>query len=51
MPRAGEAIRVTVHCVHKEMRRERRYVDLRVHGAGDGGRALFDGVIGLIWAA
>lgn len=51
VPRCGEAIRVTVHCAHKEMRRERRYVDLRVQGVGDGGRTLFDGVIGLIWAA
>lgn len=51
LPRCGEAIRVTVHCAHKELRRERRYVDLQVRGTGTGGRALFDGVISLIWAA
>ncbi len=51
LPQCGESIRVTVHCTHKEMRRERRYVDLRVHGTGRDGRALFDGVISLIWAA
>lgn len=51
LPQCGEAIRVTVHCAHKEMRRERRYVDLKVHGTGQGGRTLFDGVISLIWAA
>lgn len=51
LPQCGEAIRVTVHCAHKEMRRERRYVDLQVRGTGAGGRALFDGVISLIWAA
>lgn len=51
VPRCGEAIRVTVYCASKEMRRERRYVDLRVQGVGDGGRVLFNGLIGLIWAA
>lgn len=51
LPRCGEAIHVTVHCVRKEMRRDRRYVDLQVRGVGEEGRALFDGVIGLIWAA
>lgn len=51
LPQCGEAIRVTVHCAHKEMRRERRYVDLQVRGTGAGGRDLFDGVISLIWAA
>ena len=51
VPCCGEAIRVSVHCVRKEMRRERRYVDLQVQGVGRAGRVLFDGVIGLIWAA
>lgn len=51
LPQCGEAIRVTVHCAAKEMRRERRCVDLRVQGTGRGDRALFDGVISLIWAA
>ncbi len=51
VPHCGESIRVTVYCAHKEMRRERRYVDLQVQGTGEGGRVLFDGVIGLIWAA
>jgi len=51
IPRSGEAIHVTVHCAHKEMRRERRYVDLKVHGKGKEDRALFDGVISLIWSA
>lgn len=51
LPECGEAIRVTVHCAHKQMRHERRYVDLNVEGTGHEGRALFDGVISLIWAA
>lgn len=51
LPQCGESIRVTVQCSHKEMRRERRYVDLQVSGTGTGGRTLFDGVISLIWAA
>lgn len=50
-PDTGETIRVAVRCVSKEMRRERRYVELGVTGSGEGGRALFEGLITLIWAA
>lgn len=50
-PHAGESIRVAVRCVSKELRRERRYVELCVTGSGEGGRALFEGLITLIWAA
>lgn len=51
VPQLGESIRVSVHCSHKEMRRERRYVDLQAQGVGEGDRPLFDGLISLIWAA
>ena len=51
LPQCGEAIRVTVHCAHKEMRRERRYIELRVDGNGDCGRPIFSGDLTLIWAA
>ena len=51
VPVQGEPMRVTVVCARKEMRRERRYVELQVSGAGEGGRKLFDGLITLIWAA
>jgi hypothetical protein len=51
VPVQGESMRVTVVCAGKEMRRERRYVELQVSGAGEGGRKLFDGLITLIWAA
>jgi hypothetical protein len=51
IPAQGESMRVAVTCASKEIRRERRYVDLQVSGTGQGGRALFDGRISLIWAA
>ncbi len=51
VPRAGEAIRTVVSCVSKELRRERRYVELRTQGSGEGGRAIYDGRLTLIWAA
>ena len=51
IPQQGEAIRVAVHCAGKEMRRERRYVELQVRGTGQQGQPLFDGLITLIWAA
>lgn len=51
VPRAGEAIRTVVSCVSKELRRDRRYVELRTQGSGDGGRTIYDGRLTLIWAA
>lgn len=51
LPRPGESMRIAVACESKEIRRERRYVDLGVRATGDGGRALFEGRISLIWAA
>ena len=50
-PRPGEAVRTVVSCVSKELRRDRRYVDLQVRGTGDGGRALYTGRLSLVWAA
>lgn len=51
IPVQGESMRATVVCAGKEMRRERRYVELQVSGTGNGGRKLFDGLVTLIWAA
>ena len=51
LPRLGESMRIAVTCAGKELRRERRYVDLRVRATGEGGRALFEGLLSLIWAA
>jgi len=49
--RLGESIRTVVSCEHKEIRRARRYVDLRAVGTGEGGRPLFDARLSLVWAA
>lgn len=50
-PRLGERIRTVMSCEHKEIRRERRYVELRAVGTGEGGRPLFDARLSLVWAA
>jgi hypothetical protein len=51
LPVAGEAIRTVVSCAGKEIRRERRYVDLDVRGTSLDGRAIYAGVLTIIWAA
>lgn len=51
VPRPGEAIRTVVTCLSKEIKRERRYLDLEVRGTGTGGRAIYGGILTLIWAA
>lgn len=51
LPQHGETIHVAVRCVSKEMRRERRHLELEVRGTGADARALFDAQLSLIWAA
>jgi acyl dehydratase len=51
LPEIGETITTQVVCVRKEIRRERRYVDLQVHACGRAARPLFTGEMRLIWAA
>lgn len=51
LPQPGEAVRIAVRCAGKELRRERKYVELAVQGRGAQERALFDAVLTLIWAA
>lgn len=51
LPCAGETVRMAVRCLAKSMRRERRYIELRVDGSGENGRAIFAGDLTLIWAA
>lgn len=51
LPSPGEAIRVVVTCADKQVRRERRYVELEVGGTGAQGRSLFTGRLHLVWAA
>ena len=50
-PRVGEIIRTEMRCIAKEIKRERRYVELQAVGTGEGNRPLFDGRLTLIWAA
>jgi len=50
LPRAGEVVCTVVRCAGKEIRRERRYVELETRGTGDGGRELFVGKMTLVWA-
>lgn len=49
-PILDERIRVEVSCTAKEIRRDRRYVELQVDGSGSGGRPLYRGHMTLIWA-
>ncbi|QHE83886.1 hypothetical protein [Hydrogenophaga sp. BPS33] len=51
LPRLGETVSSVVHCIGKQVKRDRLYVDLQVEGVGDHGRPLFTGVLSVIWAA
>ena len=50
-PKRGESIRTVVTCTGKEMKRERRYVQLQTVGTGDESRPLFNGIMTMIWTA
>lgn len=50
LPRSGEVVRTVVRCVGKEIRRERRYIELETAGTGEHGRALFTGTMTLVWS-
>lgn len=47
----GEEVTTELECVGKELKRERRYVELACRATGKGGRPLFDGRMTIIWAA
>ena len=49
--RRGEAVTTRFDCTGKELRRERRYVEIATRSTGEGGRLLFTGRMALIWAA
>lgn len=51
LPTTGESLSVVLRCHAKELRRGRRYVDFEAVGTGAGGRALFTGLLTLVWAA
>jgi len=48
---AGQAVTTTIACASKEMKGERRKLELTAEGRGSDGRALFTGTITLYWAA
>jgi len=47
----GEEVQTRITCFNKEIKRERRYLDIGVVGTGSGSRPLFKGTLSLIWAA
>jgi len=51
LPRQGETVSTRVWCAGKEIKRERRYVDIGVRAAGERERPLFEGRLTLVWAA
>lgn len=51
LPHPDETVRLSVRCLDKRMRKERRFVDLSVACHGLDGRAIFRGELTLIWAA
>ncbi|CPM21609.1 Uncharacterised protein [Bordetella pertussis] len=44
-------MRSRIRCLGKEIRRERRYLQLEVSGVGERERNLYTGRMNLIWAA
>ncbi|MFQ6690572.1 hypothetical protein OMF49_17415, partial [Bordetella pertussis] len=51
LPGVGETVRSRIRCLGKEIRRERRYLQLEVSGVGERERNLYTGRMNLIWAA
>ncbi|QKS26768.1 hypothetical protein [Vreelandella titanicae] len=49
-PCLGELISNQISCTSKEVRRGRRYVELKAVGSGNGQRPIYTGHITLIWA-
>jgi hypothetical protein len=50
LPQVGEEVTTELRCTGKELRKERRYVDVETCSTGADGRALFNGAMTLIWA-
>ncbi|MGE4369391.1 MAG: hypothetical protein AB7E12_06900 [Burkholderiaceae bacterium] len=51
MPVPGDRVTTTLRCRSKEIRRERRYVELEARAENQRGEFLFLGVLTLVWAA
>lgn len=50
-PQRGETVTTRFVCAGKELRGERRYVEVDASATGDGGRLLFTGRMTLVWVA
>jgi acyl dehydratase len=50
LPKPGENVQTRIACIGKEIRRERRYVELDAVAKGEAGRALYAGRLLLVWA-
>jgi len=51
LPKVGDDLLITLECQGKEIKRNRRYVELIARGYGPDGSNLFQGLLTLIWAA
>ena len=51
LPALNQSIHSEVTCLHKEIKRERRYVDFEVIGKSEEGHLIFEAQMSLIWAA
>ena len=51
LPEQGESVTTRITCLSKELRRERRYVELEAHGRNASGAPMYRASMTLIWAA
>lgn len=51
LPGAGDRLRIAIDCHAKEIKRDRRYVELLARGHKQDGAPVFQGMLTLIWAA
>ncbi len=51
LPARGEPVTTVIRCLGKELRRERRYVELEARGMDALGALVYQGTMTLIWAA
>jgi hypothetical protein len=50
-PVKGETVHTVVSCAGKQIKRERRYVDIGISATGADERLLYQGTLTLVWAA
>jgi len=51
LPTAGETVDGSLRCLTRTPRGERRFIEFELVATGRGGRALFTGIMTMIWAA